>query len=102
MNGSHFEIMSNILLLSRKKNLTNSISHIANFSHSVCQEYFRYLLKNDLLRLNDNDGNEYYETTTKGIRFMEHFKEIQDLLANKDENIVAPTKLDLIYVNRKQ
>lgn len=100
--GSHFEVMNNILLLSRRKKLTSSILYRANFSYNMCQKYFRLLLEKNLLTLNEIDGNDYYETTEKGNRFLDRFKEIQDLLSNKDENVVAPTKLDVIYVNRKK
>ena len=101
MNRSRFEVINDILLLSRGKQSITSIVYGANFSYSMCQKYFRLLLEKNLLRLNEVNGHNYYETTKKGIRFLECFKEIEDFLSNKNENVVAQAKLDLKKVNRK-
>jgi predicted transcriptional regulator len=84
MSRSHFEIMYNILLLSRRKKSTVNIPYEANLSFSVCQVYFRLLLEKNLLYLNKIDGHNYYGITEKGISFLESFNEIQDYLSNKE------------------
>ena len=86
MKRSRFEVINDILLLSRGKKSITNIVYGANFSYSMCQKYFRLLIEKNLISLNEVNGHNYYETTKKGIRFLECYKEIQNFLDNKNES----------------
>ena len=102
MRRNHFEIMSDILLLSREKKSKTGILYGANLSYSQLQEYFRLLLDKNLLRLNQVDGKACYKTTEKGHRYLECYQEIQDFLRNKeDANVAIRPRLQLINVSRR-
>jgi len=88
MSINHFEIMYNILLFSRGKKSKTNIHYYTILSFNQLKEYFRLLLEKNLLHLKEVDGHKIYETTEKGVNFLESFKEIQEYLSNQDEMLL--------------
>ena len=84
MSRNHFEIMYNILLLSRGKKTETNLLCAPLWSLNQLQEYFRLLLERNLLSLREVEGHKIYETTEKGIKFLEYFEEIQEYLSKKE------------------
>ena len=82
---SRYEILSDMLLVSREKKTKSSILYGANLSYFQVQEYCRLLLDKHLLCLIEVDGCARYKTTEKGDKFLDCFQKIQDFLRT-DQN----------------
>jgi hypothetical protein len=58
----------------------------ANLSFAQLNEYLRLMLDLDLLELYKNSERNFFKTTNKGLRFLESYKKIQELLKKEDGN----------------
>jgi len=73
-------IMSQILNIAREGTLKTQIMYRANLSFAQLNEYLALLQEVNLLKVNTEDGRTTYKTTPKGIKYLESFSEIKDLL----------------------
>jgi predicted transcriptional regulator len=73
-------IMAQILNIAREGTLKTQIMYRANLSFAQLNEYLSFLQEIRLLKVNSEDGRTTYKTTSKGIKYLENFSKIKDLL----------------------
>ena len=81
-------IIAEILGVARDGSLKTQIMYRANLSFAQLSEYLSFLLRIKLLKVNEDNGRTVYKTTTKGVKFLQRYEEITNLLNNEDENSV--------------
>lgn len=79
-------IMAEILNIAREGTLKTQIMYRANLSFAQLNEYLSFLRGVKLLKVNTEDGRRTYKTTPKGIRYLENFSKIKDLLRKTGEH----------------
>jgi len=79
-------IMAQVLDIAREGTLKTQIMYRANLSFAQLNEYLSLLREVELLKVNTEDGRTTYKTTSKGIRYLENFVKIKDLLKKTSEN----------------
>jgi len=79
-------IMGEILEIARDGSLKTQIMYRANLSFAQLNEYLNFLLEVGLLKETSDDGKAIYRTTRKGVRFLQNYYEIRNLLRVKSEN----------------
>jgi predicted transcriptional regulator len=78
-------IMAEILEVAIDGALKTQMMYRANLSFAQLNEYLKLMLDLQLLEKVGNNGKIVYKTTSKGERYLQSYKEIQDLL-KKDHN----------------
>ena len=73
-------IMAQILDIAREGTLKTQIMYRANLSFAQLNEYLALLQEVKLLRVNAEDGRRTYRTMLKGIKYLENFSTIKELL----------------------
>ena len=73
-------IMAQILSIAREGTLKTQIMYRANLSFAQLNEYLSFLQEIRLLKVNSEDGRTTYKTTSKGIKYLENFSKIKELL----------------------
>ena len=73
-------IMAQILNIAREETLKTQIMYRANLSFAQLNQYLSDLQEIGLLKNNTEDGRTTYRTTSRGIKYLERFSEIEDLL----------------------
>ena len=76
----HFEIIREILELSRKPAKKTSILYKCNLSFSQLQKYLDFIISRNLLTNLKNDGKITYMITEKGNKFLEEYERLNNLL----------------------
>ena len=79
-------IMAQILDIAREGTLKTQIMYRANLSFAQLNEYLALLQEVKLLRVNTEDGRTTYRTTLKGIKYLENFSTIKELLKKTPKN----------------
>jgi len=79
-------IMGEILEIARDDSLKTQIMYGANLSFAQLNKYLNFLLEVGLLKKTEENGKIVYMTTRKGVRFLQNYYEIRDLLRVKSEN----------------
>jgi len=79
-------IMAEILEVALEGTLKTQVMYRANLSFAQLNHYLRLLLDLNLLELKETTQKAIYKTTTKGMRFLESYQQIRDLLKKKSEN----------------
>ena len=79
-------IMAQILNIAREGTLKTQIMYRANLSFAQLNEYLSLLQEVKLLKVNTEDGRTMYKTTPKGVKYLENFAEIKDLLKKTSEH----------------
>lgn len=79
-------IMAEILNIAREGTLKTQIMYRANLSFAQLNEYLSLLQDVKLLKVNTEDGRTTYKTTSKGIKYLENFSKIKDLLKKTREH----------------
>jgi predicted transcriptional regulator len=78
-------IISEILEIAKEGTLKTQIMYRANLSFTQLNDYLNFMIRINLLdRISEND-RERFETTNKGIDFLQRYREISELLKNEDE-----------------
>lgn len=67
----------------------------ANLSFAQLNEYLSFLLKTNLLQVNADKGRRTYQTTVKGFKYLESYKEISTLLSGD----VSPHKNSQLLIS---
>lgn len=79
-------IMAQILSIAREGTLKTQIMYRANLSFAQLNEYLSFLQEIRLLRVNSEEGRTTYKTTSKGIKYLESFSKIKDLLKKNHQH----------------
>lgn len=82
-------IMAEIMEITKEKQLKTRIMYKANLSFSQVNEYLSFLTEMGFLRASKDDGQKFYETTTKGERYIDNYIEMSTLL-RPEEPAEAP------------
>ncbi len=72
--------MSEILKIAREGTLKTQIMYRANLSFAQLNEYLSFLQEIKLLKVNAEDGRTTYKTTQKGLRYIENFSKVKELM----------------------
>ena len=75
---SRNEIIEKILQEAQEPMTLTKIMYKSYLSYRQVKEYISYLVKYDLLELNDKTSE--YKTTSKGMQFLKNSQNIQNLL----------------------
>jgi len=79
-------IMAEILEIALEGVLKTQIMYKANLSFAQLNEYLHLLLDLKLLQIAENTERTTYKTTSKGVRYLESYKKIRQLLKKEEEN----------------
>jgi len=69
----------------------------ANLSFAKLNEYFLFLLEKKLVEVVVQNGETTYKTTPKGLKYLQSYKQIKDLLRMKEERSVKNAKSPYDY-----
>ena len=89
-------IIAEILEIAKDGTLKTQIMYKANLSFSQLNEYLDFLVKLNLLESKEINGRTIYKTTEKGLKYLDNYKEILQLLKNTKNNI---KKLPVNWIN---
>jgi len=78
-------IIAEILEVAGEGTLKTQIMYKANLSFAQLNEYLAFLLETDLIKVFSDEEKTIYKTTRKGIRYLQSYKEIRDLLKKEGE-----------------
>jgi len=81
-------IIAEILVIARDRSLKTQIMYRANLSFAQLNEYLNFLIRRELLKRNMENGKTFYKTTAKGVKYLENYEEISNLLRRGKENPV--------------
>ena len=81
-------IIAEILNVAREGSLKTQIMYSANLSFAQLNEYISFLLKMNLLRIGTDETKTIYKTTVKGLKYLQNYEEIAQLLSKEEENPV--------------
>jgi len=79
-------IMAEILEIAREGVLKTQIMYRANLSFAQLNEYLSLLLDLNLLEAVKKTEKTMYKTTDKGLRYLQSYREIRELLKKGKEN----------------
>jgi len=77
-------IMAEILKMARKGRLKTQIMYGVNLSFSQLKEYLLFLTEMGFLKVHIENRKRIYETTAKGIHYIESYTEMSHLLRKTD------------------
>jgi len=78
--------MAEILEVAREGTLKTQIMYRANLSFAQLNEYLSLLLELDLLEAVETNEKILYKTTDRGLRYLQNYREIRELLKKEKEN----------------
>lgn len=78
--------MAEILKIALEGVLKTQVMYKANLSFAQLNQYLRLLLDLKLLELTGNTEKNVYKTTAKGVRYLESYRKLHDLLKKEREN----------------
>jgi len=81
-------IIAEILVIAKDGSLKTQIMYRANLSFAQLNEYLKFLLKMELLKTNTESGKTMYKTTPKGVKYLENYEEISNLLRKGEGNSI--------------
>jgi predicted transcriptional regulator len=81
-------IIAEILTIARGGRLKTHIMYGANLSFAQLNEYLNFLLKRKLLKVNTDNKKALYKTTSRGVKYLENYGEISNLLRKGKGNPV--------------
>ncbi len=77
-------IMAEIMEVANGGRLKTQIMYGVNLSFSQLREYLSFLTEMGFLRIRRDNGKKVYETTAKGIQYIESYREMSNLLKKAD------------------
>jgi len=80
-------IIAEVLAIAKDGTLKTQIMYRANLSFAQLNEYLSFLLKIGLLEKMTKDEKMVYKTTQKGIKYLENYEEISNLLCKEEKNV---------------
>ena len=81
-------IIAEILAIAKDGSLKTQIMYRANLSFAQLNEYLNFLIKRELLKVNSDNKKTFYKTTSKGVKYLENYEEISNLLRKGKGNPV--------------
>jgi predicted transcriptional regulator len=78
-------IIAEVLEIARNGCLKTQIMYRANLSFAQLNDYLGFLLEVGLLKETNESEKSVYKTTQKGVKFLENYYKIRDLLREKNE-----------------
>ena len=94
-------IMAEILEVALEGVLKTQVMYKANLSFAQLNEYLNLMLELDLLQLAKNSERNVYKTTPKGLRFLESYRKIQELLRKEDESLTPRNGNSGVYLVKR-
>ena len=79
-------ILAEILDIAKEGSLKTQIMYRANLSFTQLNEYLGVLLNMKLVGLMENKEKNVYKTTSKGLQYLQNYREIIELLKNGNDN----------------
>jgi predicted transcriptional regulator len=79
-------IIAEILDIAKEGCLKTQIMYRANLSFTQLNEYLDLLMTMKLIIISENSEKALYKTTSKGLQYLQNYKEIIELLKNSNEN----------------
>ena len=79
-------IIAEILEIAKEGTLKTQIMYRANLSFTQLNDYLGFMLRINLLEKTSENEKERYETTEKGIDFLQRYRELTELLKNDDDD----------------
>jgi predicted transcriptional regulator len=76
-------IMAEIMEATKESQLKTRIMYRANLSFSQVNEYLSFLTEKRFLRAHIENGKRLYETTAKGNQYIENYKQMSNLLRQR-------------------
>jgi predicted transcriptional regulator len=91
-----FEIIYDILAITKKPTNKTNILYKCNLSFSQLQKYLKYLRNKGLLDSSSNNGKMVYQATTKGKEFIKDYENLNRSLesSNKKEIYINTGNID--------
>ncbi len=80
-------IMAQVLSIAREGTVKTQVMYRANLSFAQLNEYLSFLQEVKLLKINTQDGRTIYKTTPKGLKYLENFAGIKDLLQRESKHL---------------
>ena len=78
-------IIADILEIARNGSLKTQIMYRANLSFAQLNEYLSFLIETKLIATIKKDKKVTYRATSKGIKFLQNYTKIRDLLKTESE-----------------
>ena len=83
---SRFSIISEVLDVARRGAIKTRIMYGAGLSFAQLTEYLSFLLDAKLLKTVENAKKPIYKATNKGLRYLQSYMEIEELLKKEKED----------------
>lgn len=83
-------IMAEILEVALDGALKTQMMYRANLSFAQLNEYLKLLIEIKLLEITASHERRVYKTTNKGMRYLQSYREINELLKKEDNHNPGP------------
>ena len=83
-------IMAEILEVALDGALKTHMMYRANLSFAQLNEYLKLMLDLRLLEITGKNGKTVYKTTSKGMRYLQSYRDINELLKKEDNHNPGP------------
>ena len=83
-------IMAEILEVAIDGALKTQMMYRANLSFAQLNEYLKLLTDLKLLEILENNGRRIYKTTSKGMHYLQSYREIKELLKKEQSHNPGP------------
>ncbi|MDH5419433.1 MAG: hypothetical protein OEY39_02985 [Candidatus Bathyarchaeota archaeon] len=94
-------IIAEILAIAKDGSLKTQIMYRANLSFAQLNEYLNFLLKRELMKVDTENVKTIYKTTSKGVKYLENYEEISNLLRKGKGNPVKANS-PIFWLKRTQ
>ena len=94
-------IIAEILEVALEGVLKTQVMYKANLSFAQLNEYLHLMLDLNLLELSKNTERHVYKTTQKGIRYLESYRKIKELLKKEDESLTPRNGNSGVYLVKR-
>jgi len=95
-------IIAEILDIAKDSAFKTQIMYKANLSFSQLNEYLDFLLKLNLLECKKTEGKIVYKTTEKGLKYLNNYREILDLIVSQKVHWKSANNLTKIRGNMQK
>jgi predicted transcriptional regulator len=82
--------MAEIMEVAKGTQLKTRIMYLVNLSFSQVNEYLSFLTEMGFLNVRVENGKKIYETSAKGILYIENYQEMSNLLSPQDPIVESP------------
>jgi predicted transcriptional regulator len=82
--------MAEIMEVAKGTQLKTRIMYLVNLSFSQVNEYLSFLTEMGFLNVRVENKKKIYETSAKGILYIENYREMSNLLSPQDPIVESP------------